>query len=280
MYNKIFKTIFISILCMGISLPTNAAVSVSDGSAFVTKAEFSADLNNLSNRMAQLENSLDAKIDSLVSSYLTRNGIWNGAKQEIAQTVGYLSVRYGFTKGSNVTKYDLINYVTSSGAGWSSSSRQQSYIARYNSAATYNLVNSVNKSGMIVFNTQTTNYRQSSLTRCSYGFTSTTGSSANGDHFAFVYTQDFIYWINGSKEGGRAHCEFIATAAPAALRCPQMPSGTVLFFVSKGDKITLQDSSNLVMGNGTGYASSLLWYSSGDNSYSTYDYIVNDAYVY
>ena len=81
-------------------------------------------------------------------------------------------------------------------------------------------MNSVNKSGMIVFNTQTTNYRQSSLTRCSYGFTSTTGSSANGDHFAFVYTQDFVYWINGSKEGGRAHCEFIATAAPAALRCP------------------------------------------------------------
>ena len=36
----------------------------------VMKAEFAADLNNLSNRMAQLENSLDAKIDSLVSSYL------------------------------------------------------------------------------------------------------------------------------------------------------------------------------------------------------------------
>lgn len=59
-----------------------------------------------------------------------------------------------------------------------------------------------------------------------------------------------------------------------------MPSGTVLFFVSKGDKITLQDTSNLIMGNGTGYASSLLWYSSGDNSYSTYDYIVTDVYVY
>ena len=83
MLKKIFKTIFIMSLCVGISLPTNAAVSVSDGSAFVTKAEFAADLNNLSNRMAQLENSLDAKIDSLVSSYLTRNGIWNGAKQTV-----------------------------------------------------------------------------------------------------------------------------------------------------------------------------------------------------
>ena len=81
MINKIFKTILIMLIIMGISIPTNAAVSVSDGSAFVTKAEFSADLNNLSNRMAQLENSLDAKIDSLVSSYLTRNGIWNGKAQ-------------------------------------------------------------------------------------------------------------------------------------------------------------------------------------------------------
>ena len=83
MFRKIFKTILVLSLCLGISLPTNAAVSVSDGSAFVTKAEFAADLNNLSNRMAQLENSLDAKIDSLVSSYLTRNGIWNGANQEL-----------------------------------------------------------------------------------------------------------------------------------------------------------------------------------------------------
>ena len=90
MLKKIFKTIFIMSICIGISLPTNAAVSVSDGSAFVTKAEFAADLNNLSNRMAQLENSLDAKIDSLVSSYLTRNGIWNGARQSIVGQVKYL----------------------------------------------------------------------------------------------------------------------------------------------------------------------------------------------
>ena len=81
--NKVFKTILIINICLGITIPANAAVSVSDGSAFVTKAEFSADLNNLSNRMASLENSIDSKIDSLVSSYLTRNGIWNGKKQSL-----------------------------------------------------------------------------------------------------------------------------------------------------------------------------------------------------
>ena len=95
MLNRISKTILVLTICLGISIPTNAAVSVSDGSAFVTKAEFAADLNNLSNRMAQLENSLDAKIDSLVSSYLTRNGIWNGAKQyngDYFQFVDYADV--------------------------------------------------------------------------------------------------------------------------------------------------------------------------------------------
>ena len=83
MLRKVFKTILVLTVCLGLTIHTNAAVSVSDGSAFVTKAEFAADLNNLSNRMAQLENSLDAKIDSLVSSYLTRNGIWNGATQTL-----------------------------------------------------------------------------------------------------------------------------------------------------------------------------------------------------
>ena len=96
MLKKIFKTILVLSLCLGLTLPTNAAVSVSDGSAFVTKAEFAADLNNLSNRMAQLENSLDAKIDSLVSSYLTRNGIWNGAKQSI---MGYSATFNSNNKG-------------------------------------------------------------------------------------------------------------------------------------------------------------------------------------
>ncbi len=81
---KILK-LFISLsLILSVSLINSiAAISVSDGSAFVTKAEFAADLNNLSNRMSSLENSLDAKIDSLVSSYLSRNGIWNGEVQEV-----------------------------------------------------------------------------------------------------------------------------------------------------------------------------------------------------
>ena len=36
MLNRIFKTILVLSICVGVTLPTNAAVSVSDGSAFVT----------------------------------------------------------------------------------------------------------------------------------------------------------------------------------------------------------------------------------------------------
>lgn len=87
MKKRIFKLILIFGISVGIVLNSFGAVSVSDGSAFVTVAEFNSDLNNLSNRMAQLENSIDAKIDSMVSSYLTRNGIWNGVYQELSDSV-------------------------------------------------------------------------------------------------------------------------------------------------------------------------------------------------
>ena len=88
MIYKIMKITIIISLCLCFTLTSFAAVSVSDGSAFITKAEFAADLNNLSNRMAQVENSIDARIDSLVSQYLTRNGIWNGASQIVQNNLG------------------------------------------------------------------------------------------------------------------------------------------------------------------------------------------------
>ena len=84
MLNRVFKTIFILSLCLGITLPSNAGgVQVSEGSAFITKSEMSYKLNSLSKRMTELENSMDSRIDKLVSSYLTRNGVWNGVKQTL-----------------------------------------------------------------------------------------------------------------------------------------------------------------------------------------------------
>ena len=37
MINKVFKTILVLTISLGLTIPANAAVSVSDGSAFVTK---------------------------------------------------------------------------------------------------------------------------------------------------------------------------------------------------------------------------------------------------
>ena len=36
MINRVFKTILVLTICLGLTIPANAAVSVSDGSAFVT----------------------------------------------------------------------------------------------------------------------------------------------------------------------------------------------------------------------------------------------------
>ena len=80
---KVSKKFLLFILMIVLSINSFAAVSVQDGSTFVTKAEFSVDMNNLSNRMSKLENSIDTKIDSYVSAYLNENGVWNSDKQKL-----------------------------------------------------------------------------------------------------------------------------------------------------------------------------------------------------
>ena len=81
MINKVFKTILIITICFGLTIPSNAAISVSDGSAFMTKTEFMADINNLSSRVAQLEIGFDGTLDSKVNSYLEQKGFWKAKKQ-------------------------------------------------------------------------------------------------------------------------------------------------------------------------------------------------------
>ena len=83
MIMKKFKILITLIILIFYCINSYAAISVSDGSAFITKQEFSADINIISNRMNYLQNSIDSKIDSLVASYLTRNGIWDGSKQAL-----------------------------------------------------------------------------------------------------------------------------------------------------------------------------------------------------
>ena len=132
MLRKVFKTILLFTICLGITIPANAGnLSVSDGSAFITKSELTYELNNLSNRMTQLEHSLDSKIDRLVSSYLTRNGIWNGVEQTFdtnqlsvtgdrlqnafAQRGKYYSLPNDSTASDFIGNYTLVNQISKTG---------------------------------------------------------------------------------------------------------------------------------------------------------------------
>ena len=224
MLNRIFKTILVLSLCIGISLPTNAAVSVSDGSAFVTKAEFAADLNNLSNRMAQLENSLDAKIDSLVSSYLTRNGIWNGARQEVVSeniTNEFWPLSASLSGGNYTINSFLVNKEWMSSVG---KSGMLSTLYKYK-----------NKSGVVDWSTQ---FGYEIVTASTTNFTSDNGmtlvfevykDSVNDSNLIFSST---IFSITAT---------LITTGSMKGCMSAPLPSSYVLstfsVFVSKGDKI-------------------------------------------
>ena len=221
MYRIKLKTIILLILCLGITIPTNAAVSVSDGSAFVTKAEFSADLNNLSNRMAQLENSLDAKIDSLVSSYLTRNGIWNGSRQDIITPTFTIPVRGSFNVVSGTNDYSVTGAV------------QQLFKA--------------NKSGMAYVNESWCIQSGLSANNWRYGGLLVAFNAGNGasDHkiFLTVYFRNIstntllVSWLLGSANGSPNSADE-TSAKRYGLYIP-VPGSEVynssIFFVNKDD---------------------------------------------
>ena len=186
MINKVFKTILIFSLCLGITIPSNAAgVDVSDGSAFITKAEMSYQLNNLSNRMTQLENSLDSKIDKLVSSYLTRNGIWNGVKQTLITTNYTIPAKGTFTTNTSTNDYSVTGPI------------KQLFKANKSGMAY------VNESWKIIDGAAPNNWR--------YGGYITSKSTGNGstDHkiFLTVYFKDIttdtllVSWLLGSANG-------------------------------------------------------------------------------
>ena len=228
MLKKIFKTILVLSLCVGISIPTNAAVSVSDGSAFVTKAEFAADLNNLSNRMAQLENSLDAKIDSLVSSYLTRNGIWNGAKQIASKE--YICDMFGVKVSDYTESYTgKLPKVTQAGVE----------MVMYDK--TYSLVDSINKSGLMLAIVDVIDQgRIYSSTQSDKRAAVNIGSYGNYGNIAFVDTGETSFYIDGVNKGKIDSFSWYSSLFNDNLTLQyQMKTGTynVYFFVSKGDRL-------------------------------------------
>ena len=91
MKKKLFKNIkfLVSIvLVLSLIAPSYASLSASDGSAFVTKAEFDSALADFNARLTTFEAGINSKIDSQVTSYLDRNGIWSPKDQPIKITSG------------------------------------------------------------------------------------------------------------------------------------------------------------------------------------------------
>ena len=248
MLNRIFKTILVLSICVGISLPTNAAVSVSDGSAFVTKAEFAADLNNLSNRMAQLENSLDAKIDSLVSSYLTRNGIWNGARQDFVQNYYWLAVKSG---ASTTKQYTFTNGVRGYVGKTMNVTISKNYVPKTPSsyaAGTYyrqdwvtgiNIIDYYNKTGLLVLNTLNGNpytwSNISGLDNRNFGLFLQSGSrflAQSGIYFEYLNNGNLVatsaFCVGGSDTMSNESCSYGLAYS----------INSYYFFVSKGESLT------------------------------------------
>ena len=226
MFSKFIKTLFVLILIFCVNMSSFAAISVADGSAFVTRAEFSSDISNLTNRISQMENSLDAKIDSLVSAYLTRNGIWNGAVQ---------------TKIT--TEYDHAIPAISIASGGSAS--------QVINSNKYNLFES-NKSGMAFINY----YFKSNATtpnNARWGYFHYSASATNwySDHKVFLS----LHFIDMAKQSENIYVKEIGKAMASKIVANMNPSSdkhtqydlvipiplnrvdlNAMFFVSKGVK--------------------------------------------
>lgn len=136
---KISKKILLFILMLVFSINSFAAVSIQDGSTFVTKAEFSVDMNNLSNRMSKLENSIDTKIDSYVSAYLNENGVWNGDKQKLHFDD---TVYVGFDGSGNNRILMYYNFVPSRANNYSFTAEQKNYHYDITQVQSTNTINS------------------------------------------------------------------------------------------------------------------------------------------
>lgn len=277
MLKKIFKTIIIFSFILSTIIPTNAAVSVSDGSAFVTKAEFSADLNNLSNRMASLENSLDAKIDSLVSSYLTRNGIWNGAKQTLISNSFKYGMKSGGTRDAGRVYFNIFNAIIEQTVA-------KMYTIQVSGASgRYQLIDKIDKSGMIFFNTYSGASGNGNMTAVPV---SATGSSnvINLANVRFIYECIFSY--KTQSEGSTtfdtknvATCQLLGFGVGCSLQVPALPVGTVSFFVSKNDKVVLDAEQTTTTYTTTGNdPCTLAFYAANQETYKTY--VIRDCYVY
>ena len=277
------KNILIILIVLSLSIPSYSAVSVADGSAFATKAEFESNLLKLSDRLSLLENSLDAKVDSLVSAYLNRNGIWNGAKQELVER--YKKYKYGFTSGSD----------TNTGTPGTDQTYKPAYLLNlvtdkinlvknntYGKILTYGnlqgiLVNNISKTGLAVAKTSCSNYTNYNGQAYIASSRADTPSLAS-DHFRFVFSATVEFYQESSNILGTSNVQFAAPQGGIYLIAPEIPSGYILMFVEKDKPLYVSYKSSIENDAGTNWANTLAFRDS--KAYSYRNWTVDDMLIY
>ena len=278
------KKIFIILLVIVLVIPSYAAVSVSDGSAFVTKEELAMKTNNISNRISTLENSIEAKIDSQVSSYLSRNGIWTGDKQELVGDNS--SWKYGYGRGPSDYCYILLttNAKEADTATTSYGYQSKCPIIRYGGVDADkegNLVNNITKTGLAIIKTSCTeasNHEQLGEKRTVVATVRKNGDYyyAHEDHFRFIFRAKAEFFQNSKKLSG-VETEYTGQFAGASLEAPALSSSVLLMFVEKGMPLIIKYTSVLDNDADTPYSCTLRWFSGGE-SYRTWS--VTDVSIY
>ena len=167
--------------------------------------------------MAQLENSLDAKIDSLVSAYLTRIGIWNGARQTLV------------TSELNVLGTGLRDALSRRGTYYSipKNATNTSFIGNYS------LIVDVSKTGMIVIIVQASGYAQATK----YGQHNGTRNVGTGNIYVTFnvgtdvrYTSSIGRLDSSAYSSGSSGGDYLIYATTDLTTVAQ-------FFVAKGEKL-------------------------------------------
>ena len=95
----------------------------------------------------------------------------------------------------------------------------------------------------------------------------------------FTYNVYIIYRVIGN-EASRIGANLIMNSSGVSLKCPALQTGSVLFFVNKGDEIELECNSELRKDSGTVMSNTLAWYTTDTGNRTTYNYDIVDFQVY
>ena len=302
-FYRIFKKLIV--LCLILIQPiTSYATTVSDGSNFVTKSELSADLNSLSNRISKLENSIDAKIDSLVSAYLNKNGIWNGEKQTLhdgthttdpleqesdGTYVDYTKWKYGFGS-SDSSKSKLRENIS-----WNTSydvtvfkrtvySENLYRVVPYDTkVVSGKIVNNITKTGLAIVNTSCSDATTTDG-RCYLADSSDNNDGRlHEDNFLFIYNAKISFSQNDVVLNS-VEMQQIEQFANVYLTIKPMPAVVMLMFVEKNKPLYVKYENSLdnVVYYSTGAATvgcTLSWMTRNkESSYRTWQ--VDDITIY